>query len=155
LPGKVFDVLFSRLFTSFQLYGISTVFAVIAHTVITIILYFLTTWFKLQGYFIALLMGYYLIMPVTFLLIIKYKIAAIKISVIVKDTLILFGTAVLIYFLANYLFQIVTLNFFIKIPLLCAIVAIPFILVVNWLLDIEYQKKLFLKLINKKTLNRK
>jgi len=150
LPAKVFDILFTRLFTSFQLYGISTLFAVIAHTVITTVLYLLTTHYQLQGYFIALLIGYYIILPFTFFLIINYKIAAVKISVIIKDTVLLITTAALVYVLASYLFGLLhTTNPIIKIIGLTFVVFIPFILMAAWLLDLKYQKQILASFLNK------
>jgi len=150
LPSKIFDVLFTRLFTSFQLYGISTLFAVIAHTLITIVLCVLTINFQLTGYFMTLIIGYYLIMPATFLLIVKYKLAAIKIKLIIKETLVLLTIGVTVYFIANYLFILFTINYIVKIIVLCFMVVIPFLLLANWLLDLTYQKQLVLNLFNKK-----
>jgi putative peptidoglycan lipid II flippase len=149
LPAKIFDVLFTRLFTSFQLYGISTLFAVIAHAIITTVVYLLTSHYQLQGYFAAMLIGYYIIIPVTFLFIIKYKIAGIKIAVIAKDTLLLFALAAAVYFFANYLFGLFNINAIIKITLLSLIVFIPFILLSNWLLDLKYQKQIVMGILNK------
>lgn len=149
LPSKIFDILFSRLFTSFQLYGIGTLFAVIAHTLITTVLYFLTSAFQLQGYFIALLAGYYLIMPVTFLLIIKFKMASVNTDKIVKDTLLLLLSGSGVYFLANYIFGLFDINVFFKIFILCIIVSVFFFLLASWLVDLKYQKKLALSLFKK------
>ena len=149
LPSKIFDSLFTRLFTSFQLYGISTLFAFIAHTLITLVLYVLTTHYKLHGYFIAMLVGYYLIVPATFLIIIKYRIDNINISVIIKDTLLLFTAAVMIYFLAGYLFGLLHINIILKIIVLSFIVFLPFIFLANWLLDLKYQKQLVTAFLNK------
>ncbi|NOT91585.1 lipid II flippase MurJ [Ferruginibacter sp.] len=150
LPAKVFDVLFTRLFTSFQLYGISTLFAVIAHTIITTVLYFLTTHFQLQGYFIALLIGYYLILPLTSFIIINYKIATVKIAVIITDTILLIIIAAIVYLLANYLFGLLgAINAIIKIIILTFVVFVPFIVIANWLLDLKYQRQLVTSFLNK------
>jgi putative peptidoglycan lipid II flippase len=149
LPSKIMDTLFSRLFTSFQLYGISTLFAVIAHTLITIVLYVLTVNFKLPGYFLTLIIGYYVIMPVTFLLIVKYKLKAIKIKLIIKEILILLIIGVLVYFAASQLFAMLTMNYIINIVILCFIVIILFLLLANWMLDLNYQKQLLVNLFNK------
>lgn len=150
LPAKIFDVLFTRLFTSFQLYGISTLFAVVAHGVITTILFFLTTHFKLHGYFIALLVGYYLILPVTFFFIIRKKITAISISEIIKDTVMILGAAILIYFAADFFFGLLTLeNILLRIIILIFIVIIPFVLIINSLSDLTYQKKIVISFFNK------
>ncbi len=149
LPSKIFDVLFTRLFTSFQLYGISTLFAVIAHTLITLLLYFLTKTFQLQGYFITLLIGYYFIMPITFLFIIKYKIKSINIGIIIKDTLLLLLAAAVVYFLINYLFGLLYLHNVVKLFVLSVLVIIPFLLLANWMVDLKYQKKLLLGALKK------
>ena len=150
LPSKIFDVLFSRLFTSFQLYGISTLFAVIAHTIITAVLYILTVNFQLKGYFITLLIGYYIIMPITFLAIIKYKMQAIKINLMIKDTLILLIVGVGVYFLASYLFPMVNGSSIIRIVVLSLIVFTSYFLLISAVLDIKYQKQMAMNLFNKK-----
>lgn len=149
LPAKIFDVLFSRLFTSFQLYGITTLFAVIVHSVITLLLYILTVNYNLQGFFIALLIGYYLILPVTIMLITKMKIPEIKMKLIVKDILLLLATAVAVYFLADYLFGLMLFNVFIKIAILCFIVFIPFLILTNFILDLKFQKGIVLSIFAK------
>ena len=149
LPSKIFDLIFTRLFTAFQLYGISTLFAVIAHTILTALLYFFTVYFKLTGFFMALLIGYYIILPITFLGIIKYKIAGINLQVVIKDTVLLFAVAAVTYFPANYLFQILEINRILKIILLGIIVFVPFIFMANLLLDLKYQKQLVISLFTK------
>lgn len=150
LPSKVLDVLFSRLFTSFQLYGISTLFAVIAHSIITIILYFLTIHFQLKGYFFTLLIGYYIIMPFTFLMILKHKLSAIKTKLIMKETLILFTIGGAVYILAAFIFNLLVLNEILKILLLSMIVVIPFTFLANWLVDLKDQKNIIINLFSKK-----
>ena len=154
LPSKIFDVLFTRLFTSFQLYGISTLFAVIAHSAITLLLYFLTTIFQLQGYFITLLIGYYLVMPFTCLLIVKFKMKSINIGIIIKDTILLLLSAVAVYFLINYIFGLLYLHSIPKIFILSILVIIPYFLLANWMVDLNYQKKLFLSALKKNSLHK-
>ncbi len=150
LPSKIFDVLFSRLFTSFQLYGISTIFAIIVHTIITALLYVLTTYFNLQGFFISLLIGYYILLPVTVLMITKRKIPGIRMKAIFKDAFLLLVAATGIYFFASYLFEMMDFNSFIKIFILFFIVFLPFFVLANLLVDLKYQKKIIINLFAKK-----
>lgn len=154
LPTKIFDILFTRLFTSFQLYGISTLFAFIAHTIITIVLYVLTTHFHLQGFFVALLIGYYIILPFTFLMITKYRLSKIDIRLIVVDISLLLITAILVYLFANYLYSLLNLQIVIKLIILCLIVFAPFVIIANRLVSLKYQKDNFLIILNK-LLNKK
>lgn len=149
LPAKIFDVLFSRLFTSFQLYGISTLFAVISHSVITVLLYFLTTGYSLPGYFWAMLIGYYIILPVTFLLITRLKIPGISMSAIIKDIVLLLLIAAAVYFFANYIFELLAFNNLLRILVLCFVVCIPFLLLANLLVDLKYQKGILLSIFAK------
>ncbi|HMU10832.1 MAG TPA: lipid II flippase MurJ [Ferruginibacter sp.] len=150
LPSKIFDTLFSRIFTSFQLYGISTAVAIVAHSLITTLIFFFTTYFSLQGYFLAMLAGYYIIVPVAFMFIVRVRIPGIKMNRIIKDILLLLMTAAAVYFLADYLYGILAVNTFSKITLLCFIVFIPFLLLANWLLDLKFQKDIILSIFAKK-----
>ena len=150
LPSKIFDTLFSRLFTSFQLYGISTLVAIVAHTIITALLYFFTKYFYLQGYFLAMLAGYYIIVPVAFMLIVRIKIPGIKINVIIKDIFLMIGIATAVYFFAEYVFGLLAINNVLKILILCLLVIIPFLLIANRILDLKFQKGIILSIFAKK-----
>ena len=149
LPSKVLDVLFSRLFTSYQIYGISTLFAFIAHSIITVILYLLTTHFQLKGYFFTLLIGYYIVMPITFLMILKYKLSQIKTRLLIKETLILFTIGGAVYLIAAFIFDLMIINNIVKILLLGFMVGTLFILLANWFLDLKEQKNIIKNLFSK------
>ncbi|MBK7882972.1 MAG: hypothetical protein IPJ81_03520 [Chitinophagaceae bacterium] len=100
LPTKIFDTIFTRLFTAFQIYGLSTLIAFIAHVIITTIIYFGITYFKLEGYFTALIFGYAFIMPVVFYLIMKFRFKEMNIKTLIKNFFLFFIIMVIVCFSA-------------------------------------------------------
>lgn len=152
LPSKIFDTLFSRLFTSFQLYGISTLVAVIAHSCITGLLYLLTRYFQLQGYFLAMLIGYYFIVPVAFLLIVRLRIPGIQMNRILRDIVLQLICAAGVYFLGRYFVVQLNVPVLIKLPILFFIVIIPFLLLANSIMDLKFQKEIIFAIFTKNKL---
>ncbi len=153
MPSKIFDIIFSRLFTSFQLYNITILYATIAHSIITILLYLLVTQFKLQGYFISLLIGNYIILPVTFMLIVNAKMKTINVKKIISDTLKLILASIVVYFLTALFINILPANTYLRLLSTIVFVIVLFSLLAYHLVDCTYQKQLvniLFKKLNKK-----
>lgn len=150
LPAKIWDIIFSRLFTSFQLYGISTVYAISAHSLVTLLLYVLTIHFQLYGFFIALIIGSYLVLPATFICIIKQRMREIYIATIIKDFIFIIIIGMIIYFISDYLLSLFIMNKFLKIAAASVVVFILFLVSVNYIIDLKFQKGIILNLFSKK-----
>lgn len=149
LPSKIFDVLFSRLFTSFQLYGISTIFAVIAHSIITTCMYVLVKGYGLPGYFYSLLFGYYFIMPLAFVLIIKYKMKMLQINNMFIDVFKLIAIAVVVYFITVFILPFLPSQVIVKTVCISAIIFLLFFSITLPLIDCSYQLSLVNTVVKK------
>lgn len=150
IPFKVADILFSRLFTSLQLYSVAVLFAFIAHGLFALLTYLLTTYYKLPGYFWSLLIGNYVLVSTAFILIIRIKAGyLISNNVLFKNLFRLFlitaVTALVTYLIKPYI------NFtnIINVCLISAIVAVLFWGASYFLLDIEPAKKLLQQSLKK------
>lgn len=138
LPSKIYDVAFTRLFTSFQVYGLSTAFAVTGHFIITIITFFAIKQFHLQGYFISLLIGYYFIMPVVFYLVLLYRFKKIDRNAIIRNYILTLITLPGLYILLNALYGLLHFNIFINL-IIISITTLPAVLLIaNYTLDLKY-----------------
>lgn len=153
LPAKITDVLFSRLFTSFQRYNVSIVFATVGHTVITLLVYYLFLRFKLYGYFTALLIGNYLILPLIFLLINRSGFSLVNIKKIYKDIFLLFIVSIATYFIAYWLVNLLPYNTYLRLFCSCVVVFAVFFAgvakTVNCTFQLQLVKSLFKKFTSK------
>jgi peptidoglycan biosynthesis protein MviN/MurJ (putative lipid II flippase) len=149
MPPKIFDIIFSRLFTSFQLYNITILYATIAHSIITILLFLLVTQFTLQGYFISLLIGNYIILPITFMLIINAKMKMINAKKIIFDTLKLISAGVVVYFIAALFINLLPANIYVRVLCTTFFVISLFYLLAYYFVDCTYQKQLLAALFKK------
>ena len=138
LPSKIYSVAFTRLFTSFQVYGLSTLFAVTGHFVITVTTYFTIRYFQLKGYFISEMLGYYFIMPVIFYLIMLYRFKKIKRQEIVRNFFLTIITLPVLYFVFSNLYNKLHFNVFINIFLLSMGSLLAILLFANYTLDLKY-----------------
>lgn len=138
LPSKIYDVAFTRLFTSFQVYGLSTLFAVIGHFIITAITYFAIKQFQLEGYFVSLLIGYYFIMPVIFYLIMLFRFKRISRNEISRNFFLTIVTLPVLYFLFRPLYGLLHFNIIINIVLLSITSLCAVLLIANYTLDLKY-----------------
>ena len=107
-------------------------------------------WIRAAPPGMTMLAGYYIIVPVAFMLIVRIKIPGIKINVIIKDIFLMIGIATAVYFFAGYVFGLLAINNVLKILVLCLLVIIPFLLIANWILDLKFQKGIILSIFAKK-----
>ncbi len=78
LPSKIPDLLFSRLYTSFQGLNKSVWITGLANCIVTVFTFFAIKNFKLNGYFFSLLIGGYVIIPFAFYLIFSNILPKLK-----------------------------------------------------------------------------
>ena len=149
IPFKVADILFSRLFTSLQLYSVAVLFAFIAHGLFALLTYVLTTYYKLTGYFWSLIIGNYLFVSVAFMLIIKIKAGYLLNSTLIKNLYKLFlitaATSVISYQVKQY----INFTAIINVCLISTIVSVLFWVSAYFFLDMEPAKKLLQQSLKK------
>lgn len=138
LPSKIYDAAFTRLFTSFQVYGLSTLLAISGHFVITALIYFSIKNFQLKGYFISMMIGYYLIMPIIFYLIIFFRFKKISRNAIVKNFIVTIISLPVFYFLSWSIYRELHFNVYVNIILLSVAVIGAAMIVANYTLDLKY-----------------
>lgn len=138
LPSKIFDVAFTRLFSSFQVYGLSTLLAVIGHFIITIATYFAIMYFKLQGYFFAVLFGYYLVMPVIFYLIMRFRFKKMVRKEIIRSYTVTVISIPVLYYLIDLLYSYLDFNVYLNIIIISVVSVCSVLLMARFLLDLKY-----------------
>lgn len=137
MPSKIPDALFTRLFTSLQLYKVTVFSATLAHIIISTLTYFLTTKFGISGYFWTLLIGYWVIMPIVYFLIIFFKAKTFRSFIVLKNlayiSIITSLVTTVAYYNYSYNHSVPYINLIVTI----IIVIIPFWLLSYYTLDIE------------------
>jgi putative peptidoglycan lipid II flippase len=98
LPSKISDSLYSRLFTSFQVIKTSVLYGFVGHVCFTILSYVMITYLKIEGHFIALLIGSYIIMPIVFMIILKKTLPVFLDKRIIRFLLITLVVSFVTYF---------------------------------------------------------
>ena len=148
LPIKVYDLLCTRLFTSNQLYSYTVLIATSIHLSFTIVTYYLSTKYQLDGLLYSFLIGNYIFLLGGFSFIILKKCPFIFDKKKLVQILILICFSILVFIISFYLHNLFTgFNNFVK------IFVISFVVLLLYGLFIIKQKSnyLFLKniLINK------
>lgn len=138
LPSKIYDVTFTRLFTSFQVYGLSTLAAVIGHSIITVITFFAIKQFNLTGYFISIMIGYYIIMPVISLFVLHFGLKKMDTKAVVKSFLIALITIPAVFFLCNYLYQLLHFHYIVNIGIISIVSLVSVLVICNYTMNLEY-----------------
>jgi putative peptidoglycan lipid II flippase len=153
LPTKILDTMFTRLFTSFQVYGLSTFVAFSAHMVITIAIYLSITHFQLKGYFISLILSYTLIMPLAYYLVLKLRFKKMDVKALTRNFFLFVMIMVIVFFcsikLHGFLFFHPLVNIFI-----ISLFSFIFVLAISYfVIDVkfilEYSQLLYKKIKNK------
>jgi peptidoglycan biosynthesis protein MviN/MurJ (putative lipid II flippase) len=150
IPFKVADILFSRLFTSLQLYGVAVLFTFVAQSLFALLTYLLTTYYKLPGYFWSMIIGNYLLVSLAFILIIKIKANYLihnntLVRNLLKLVLITAGTAGIAYQVKQY----INFTTIINVSLISVIVSVLFWVSAYFFLDIKPAKKLLQQSLKK------
>ncbi|MBL0191328.1 MAG: hypothetical protein IPQ18_08285 [Saprospiraceae bacterium] len=127
IPFRMPDALFTRLFTSIQLYKTTVPLGAIAHIIIAGLMYFLTTEYGLRGYFYSMIIGYGFIMPFVFYLIGKLKAEYIFTKGLIQKTLIVIFATLLLFFIITFLLHFFKLEGFTKLIVIFSIVVSSFI----------------------------
>ena len=138
LPSKIYDVTFTRLFSSFQVYGASTLVAVFGHFIITIITYFGIKKFNLTGYFISNIIGYYLIMPVIFYLVLLYRFKQMDKLAIIKNFLLALIVIPVVFIICDTLYLRLPFNYIINIIIISFVSLSSVLLICNYTMDLKY-----------------
>lgn len=148
LPIKVYDLLCTRLFTSNQLYSYTVLIATSIHLSFTVVTYYLSTKYQLDGLLYSFLIGNYIFLLAGFSFIILKKCPFIIDKQKLVQILILICFSSFVFIISFYLHNLFTgFNNFVK------VFAISFVVLLLYGLFILKQKSnyLFLKniLINK------
>ncbi len=138
IPSRIYDIIFTRLFTSFQVYGLSTLIAVTGHVIITVITYFAITNFKLTGYFISQMIGYYLIMPALFYIILLIKLKKIETKNITRSFLFVVVLFPLVYIVCYLIYTTLHLHIIVNIFIITAVAFLLTITISKYLFDLRY-----------------
>ena len=104
LPTRIPDILFVKLFSSYMLHRYSSVLLSFCHILITLGVIVGIRYYGLYGYFIAILLGYYFLMPLTGLLILKKKLPQlldIRIAKFLLACLIAIAACIPVLYLLN------------------------------------------------------
>ena len=138
IPSRIYDVIFTRLFTSFQIYGLSTLIAVIGHLVITVITYFAITKFQLTGYFVTQMLGYYIIMPVLFYIILLVRLKKIETKKIAKSFLFVIILLPAIYFLSDIVYSQLHFHVLINFCIITLVAYAATFIISAYIFDLKY-----------------
>lgn len=140
MPFKIPDTLFTRIFTSMQLYRVTVFFGAIAHIIIAMLTYFLTIFMGLKGYFIALLLGYCIIMPFVFYLIIKLKAPTLKSNTLLSNLVRIIVISVGVFFITFHLYGYICFMPLLNVITVSIIVFTLFFISIHYLLNHSFIK---------------
>lgn len=138
LPSKIYDTTFTRLFSSYQVYGLSTLFAVIGHFVITGVTYFAIRQFNLKGYFISTIIGYYVIMPAIFYLVLHFRFKKLDTRAVIKNYLLALIVIPAVFILCDTIYKQLHFNYIINILIISIVSLSSVLLICNYTIDLKY-----------------
>lgn len=137
MPFKIPDSLFTRLFTSLQIYESTAMLGLLAHITIATMTYFLTIRYGLKGYFAALLGGYCIIMPIVFFLLMHFKAPTLKSYVLLKNLMYMAIISLITSIIGYSIYSHINYGSIINVIVITLVVSVPFWVSSYFCLDIE------------------